>query len=96
MNDLRAGGNVIYFRHASTDSARLDRPRLFRRLRRLLSSTPAVGTNLIIVGRVSSLSQAAQTTVGEGEAAVFRPDGTGGFTLTAPIAADEWASLLAQ
>jgi hypothetical protein len=46
-------------------------------LRRLLSEPPAAGTNTVLVGHVSNLSAAAQLSVAEGEAAIFRPDGMG-------------------
>jgi hypothetical protein len=34
--------------------------------------------------------------VREGEASIFKPDGSGGYKLVARVQANEWAKLLAQ
>jgi phosphohistidine phosphatase SixA len=63
------------------------------KLRQLLAEQPAPGTNTVLVSHVSNLSAAAQITVAEGEAAIFQPNGAGGFALVAKIPWDEWAAL---
>jgi phosphohistidine phosphatase SixA len=64
-----------------------------RGLRRLLSTPPADGTNGVLVAHGFNITEAADITIGEGEAAVFRPRREGGFELVATVAPHEWAEL---
>ena len=63
-------------------------------LRRLLSTAPDGATNSILVGHGFNISAAAEVAIAEGEAAIFRPDGEGGFTLVATVTSLEWGELL--
>jgi phosphohistidine phosphatase SixA len=65
-------------------------------LRRLLSAPPDPGTNTILVGHGFNISAAAQVTIPEGGAAVFHPDGAGGYELVAMVPPDGWAALPGQ
>src|SRR5918992_3756617 len=62
-------------------------------LRRLLS-TPAAA-NVVLVAHGFNVSAAADVTIDEGEAAIFRPRRPVGFTLVGTITAGEW-EVLAQ
>jgi len=62
-------------------------------LRNLLSELPAPGTNTILISHVSNLIAATKVSIAEGQAAVFQPDGSGGFTLVTTIEWNEWATL---
>ncbi len=62
-------------------------------LRRLLAAPPDPGTNTILAGHGFNINAAAQISIAEGEAAIFRPDGAGGFTLVATVPWNEWETL---
>ncbi len=62
-------------------------------LRRLLATPPEPGSNTVLVAHGFNISAAAQVTIPEAGAAIFRPDGAGGFTLVATVPAEEWATL---
>jgi phosphohistidine phosphatase SixA len=62
-------------------------------LRRLLSTAPDGGTNGILVGHGFNVAAAADVTLAEGEAAIFRPEEEGGFTLVATVTSGEWEEL---
>jgi phosphohistidine phosphatase SixA len=55
-------------------------------LQRALGSRPRPGTNTVLVGHGTQL----MTDLGMGEAAVYAPDGSGGFTRVARILPEEW------
>jgi len=60
-------------------------------LRGLLGSVPPAGTNHVIVGHWQNLKVALDIQQDiEGEAAIFRPDGQGGFRLVARVTPDGW------
>lgn len=55
-------------------------------LQRALAWRPRLGTNTVLVGHGTMM----MTDLGMGEAAVYAPDGGGGFTRVARILPDEW------
>ena len=59
-------------------------------LKKLFATTPAVGTNTVLVTHGENIKEAAGFEVAQGEAAIFKPDGRGGFTLVARVLANEW------
>jgi hypothetical protein len=66
----------------------------YAELRKLLSSTPPVGTNVTIVSHGNPFRAVADAPyLAEGEAAVIRPLGNDGFRIVARIAKDGWDSL---
>jgi phosphohistidine phosphatase SixA len=58
-------------------------------LRRLLSTRPDNATNDVLVAHGFNITAAADITLAEGEAAIFRPNGRT-FELVATVAPDEW------
>jgi broad specificity phosphatase PhoE len=62
-------------------------------LRRMLSTVPAKGTNTILVAHSSNMSALVGLSLAEGEAAVFKPDGKGGFSYVERLKAEDWSSL---
>jgi phosphohistidine phosphatase SixA len=63
-------------------------------LRKLLGTPPAAGTNTILVSHGFNLIDAEGFHLAtQGEAAVFDPDGDGGYALVARVTPDEWARL---
>jgi len=63
-------------------------------LRALLSSVPAAGTNTVLVSHGFNLMDLEGFLLAtQGEAAIFRPDGRGGYALVARIVPEEWARL---
>ena len=68
-------------------------PERFAALRALLSTVPPKGTNTVIVGHGTPFnSVAGGQYLGEGEAAVVRPDGAG-FQVVARVYLKEWREL---
>jgi phosphohistidine phosphatase SixA len=64
-------------------------------LKRLLASTPAPGTNAILVSHGYNLWDAEGFHLGtQGEAAVYRPDAKGGYALVARVLPEEWGILV--
>ena len=59
-------------------------------MRRLATEPPASGTNRVIVAHRSNISAVADVTLREGEAAVLRPDGAGGFEVLGTLMPEEW------
>lgn len=57
-------------------------------LRRSLGARPKPGTNTVLVGHLNQIA----TDLAMGEASVYAPDGTGGFTRVARILPDEWTN----
>jgi phosphohistidine phosphatase SixA len=62
-------------------------------LRRMLSTPPRRGLNTVLVGHDTSIRNAADISMAEGEAAVFAPHGAYGFTLVRRLLPGEWAAL---
>lgn len=71
------------------------RARAVQAVRTALGKAPSPGTNMIVIGQQSLLTDAVgpDVTLAEGEAAIFAPDGTGGFTLVARLLPERWASM---
>lgn len=71
------------------------RARTAQAVRTALGKPPSPGTNMIVIGQQSLLTDAVgpDVTLAEGEAAIFAPDGTGGFTLVARLLPEQWASM---
>jgi len=75
-------------------SAQQARSEASRGLRALLGSTPAAGTNTVLVSHGFNLMDLEGFLLAtQGEAAIFRPDGRGGYALVARIVPEEWARL---
>lgn len=62
-------------------------------LRPLLAAVPASGTNTMLVSHGFNLRSISGFGPAEGEAAVYLPDGKGGFALVARMPVAKWASL---
>lgn len=63
-------------------------------LRRMLAASPPAGTNTVLVSHGFNLWDAEGFHLGtQGEAAIYRPDGTGGYILLARLRPDDWAAL---
>jgi phosphohistidine phosphatase SixA len=65
-------------------------------LRKLAASAPPAGTNAVIVTHKPNIMDAFGKDwfdVREAEASVFRPNGTGGFTLVMRVHAADWSKL---
>jgi hypothetical protein len=77
--------------------ARPDSPDRYAELRKLLSTPPQPGTDLVIASHGNPFAAVAGTPyLAEGEAAVIRPLGADGFRIVARIPKTEWANLVAQ
>ena len=92
---------LIFGRAASTSAVRGGpatgvAPDRYAELRKLLSSPPAVGTDLVIVSHGNPFRAVSDVPyLAEGEAAVIRPLGAAGFRIVARIPKDGWDSLAA-
>lgn len=64
--------------------------------RRRLSIPPATGSNTVLVAHGNVLRAAAKLYIDEAEAAIFRPDGNGGFSLVARVLRLQWVELSAE
>jgi phosphohistidine phosphatase SixA len=63
-------------------------------LRKLLASRPPDGANTVLVSHGYNLFDLEQFLLGiQGEAAIYSPDGRGGYRLVARLAPDDWAGL---
>lgn len=63
-------------------------------LRKLLSSTPPAGRNTVLVSHGFNLMDLERFHLGtQGEAAIYRPDGSGGYILVARVLPEDWAQL---
>ncbi|HLF26361.1 MAG TPA: histidine phosphatase family protein [Anaerolineae bacterium] len=62
-------------------------------LRNLLSTPPEVGTNTVLVAHGFNISNTANISIVEGEAAIFAPLGADGFALVARVLPEEWPAL---
>ena len=66
-------------------------------LRRLLGTVPQTGTNTVLVSHGYNLLDLERFHLGQqGEAAIFRPDGRGGYVLIARVLPQAWAELPAR
>ena len=63
-------------------------------LKRMLATTPAAGVNTVLISHGFNLWDAEGFHLGtQGEAAIYRPDGAGGYVLLARLRPGEWAEL---
>lgn len=63
-------------------------------LKRMLATTPAAGVNTVLISHGFNLWDAEGFHLGtQGEAAIYRPDGAGGYVLLARLLPGEWAEL---
>jgi virginiamycin B lyase len=62
-------------------------------LGRLLSTAPEAGANRVLVGHGFNITAAADVTLAEGEAAIFRPEPPRDFALVATVTRGEWEDL---
>jgi len=77
--------------------ARPESPDRYAELRKLLSTPPPAGKDLVIVSHGNPFAAVAGTPyLAEGEAAVIRPLGAQGFRIIAKIPKTDWANLAAQ
>jgi hypothetical protein len=77
--------------------ARPDSPDRYAELRKLLSTPPQAGTDLVIASHGNPFTAVGGTpSLAEGEAAVIRPLGADGFRIVARIPKTAWANLVAQ
>jgi len=70
--------------------------RRMQALRKLAATVPAAGTNVVIVTHKPNIMDAFGKDwfdVREGEASVFKPDGSGGRTLVVRVQASEWSKI---
>ena len=72
-----------------------ERMRRIRALRRLLARAPRAGQNDVLVAHLFNIQAAANVSIAEGEAAIFRPLGRRGFRLVARVTADGWNRFVA-
>ncbi|MBI4301322.1 MAG: cupin domain-containing protein [Chloroflexi bacterium] len=63
-------------------------------LRQLLATAPAAGTNTVLITHGENIRPAVGFEIGTGEAAIFRPDGQGGFVLVARVLPTEWVAVV--
>ncbi len=63
-------------------------------LRPLLTALPAPGKNSVLISHGFNLRAISGFGLAEGEAAIYKPDGKGGFTLVARVPAAKWSTLL--
>jgi phosphohistidine phosphatase SixA len=67
--------------------------------RKLAGEKPPAGTNTVIVSHKPNIMDAFGKDwfdIREGEASIFKPDGTGGFKLVVRVQASEWGKLAAN
>ncbi len=70
-----------------------EKRRLVEALREMLARPPRPGTNTVLVGHGFNLAGAARVPIAQGEAAVFRPLGAGGYRLVGRIGPRDWRQL---
>jgi broad specificity phosphatase PhoE len=74
----------------------LENNRRAQALRKFAATMPPAGSNVVVVTHKPNMLDAFGKDwfdVREGEASIFRPDGTGGSRLVARVQADEWSKL---
>jgi hypothetical protein len=62
-------------------------------LRPLISAPVSGGTNAVVMTHGFNIKTVVGADVVEGEAAIFKPDGKGSFTLVARVLPQDWAKL---
>jgi broad specificity phosphatase PhoE len=72
------------------------RDAVIRRAQGQLAIKPAPGTNTVLVAHGNLVRDATGTYPGEAGAAVFAPDGKGGFRLVATLTPADWAALASR
>jgi phosphohistidine phosphatase SixA len=66
-------------------------------MRALAATVPPAATNVVLVSHKPNIMDAFGKDwfdIREGEASIFKPDGSGGYTLVARVQAGEWATLV--
>ena len=74
-------------------STERERDRRIAALRRLLGTPPRKGTNTVLVAHLFNIEAAANISLEEGEAAVFKPRGQRRFRLVGRVLPRDWAAL---
>jgi phosphohistidine phosphatase SixA len=85
--DITEGGLVV---------PPIENDRRAKAMRALAATVPPPGTNVVIVTHKPNIMDAFGKdwfTVREGEASIFKPNGTGGHALVARVLAADWAQL---
>jgi hypothetical protein len=59
----------------------------------MLATTPPVGRNTILISHSDNILKAANFSVNEGDAVVFKPLEADGFKLLAYITSDQWMDM---
>ncbi len=72
------------------------RSAILRRARIRLADSPPAGTNVVLVGHGNVAREATPIYPDEAEAALFRPDGNGGFELIGRLDVHQWMLLAEQ
>ena len=85
--EVSEGITSVYQRPESLRKRRTDA------LRRMLATPPATGKNTVLIAHQSNLRAAMEVALAEGEAAIYRPDGTGGTELIGRLVPEQWATL---
>jgi phosphohistidine phosphatase SixA len=67
-------------------------PQRAEMMKQMIATTPAVGTNTVLITHFPNVKAALGVQIGFGDAAILKPDGHGGVTVVARITAKEWAS----
>jgi phosphohistidine phosphatase SixA len=85
--DFAEGGLVV---------TTIENNRRAQALRKLVATPPPAGSNVVVVTHRPNILDAFGKDwfeVKEGEASIFKPDGSGGYKLIARLQADEWSKL---
>jgi phosphohistidine phosphatase SixA len=85
LRDITEGGLVV---------TPTENNRRAQAMRALASTVPASGTNTVLVSHKPNIMDAFGKDwfdVREGEASIFKPNGSGGYTLVARVQAADWA-----
>jgi phosphohistidine phosphatase SixA len=67
-------------------------PQRVEMMKELVATAPAAGTNTVLITHFPNVKAALGIQIGFGDAAIVKPDGHGGVTVVARIAAKEWAA----
>jgi phosphohistidine phosphatase SixA len=85
--DISEGGQVVSPNENNRRTAAM---------RKLAATMPPAGTNTVLVSHKPNIMDAFGKDwfdIREGEASIFKPDGTGGFKLVVRVQASEWGKL---
>jgi phosphohistidine phosphatase SixA len=88
--DFTEGGQVV---------TPIENDRRAAAMRKFASTLPPAGTNIALVSHKPNIMDAFGKDwfdIREGEASIFKPDGSGGYKLVARVQANEWAKLAAS